>query len=351
MTWDDEKSTGDELTSPEWNDHVADQKNHSERHEEGGVDEITVEGLSGELADDQDPKDDVTRDIVEAFLDGGTNVTVSRDADTLTIDTSALNDQEVADKVGEVVEGGAQTTVSYDSGTQTATITIDAPSQSEFDDHSDRHEEDGPDALSLAVDQIQNFGSNVLSSIEDNTIAPSDITNLWDGTNVTANVNNESVSTDGLENGVAGEGNTINGLWGDTGEIVLLGYSETVSDPDDVTLDTFTRVGPRFGVTNYDWFTNYTNIEEIYASLEARWQNLDGGSEVRLQDESNGETLVSISKSAGGFDTERDRTDITSVIETYSDTRNIEVQAKVDAGTLEWSAEGDPKWAFWGQIG
>ena len=154
MAWDDEKEVAPgtedgELTPEEWNEHVADQKGHSGRHESGGVDELTVEGLSGDLADAQDPKDDVTRDIVEAFLDGGTNVTVSRDADTLTIDTSALNDQEVADKIDAVVEGGSQTTVTYDSETQTATITIDAPTQAAFDDHSTRHESGGADELSV----------------------------------------------------------------------------------------------------------------------------------------------------------------------------------------------------------
>ena len=158
MAWDSEKQTGDELTSSEWNDHVADQKGHSEWHGSGGIDEISVEGLSGDLADDQDPKAGVTRDIVEVFLDGGNNVTVSRSEDTLTIDTSALNDQEVADKVGAVVEGGEQTTVSYDSDTQTATITIDAPSQSEFDNHSERHEKDGSDELT-------NFGDTIHDSV------------------------------------------------------------------------------------------------------------------------------------------------------------------------------------------
>ena len=61
MAWDDEKQVAPgtedgELTPDEWNEHVADQKGHSGRHESGGIDELTVEGLSGDLADEQDAK-------------------------------------------------------------------------------------------------------------------------------------------------------------------------------------------------------------------------------------------------------------------------------------------------------
>ena len=61
MAWDDDKTVNPgepdgELTSDEWNTHVDDQKNHNTRHESGGVDEINVNGLSGDLADAQDPK-------------------------------------------------------------------------------------------------------------------------------------------------------------------------------------------------------------------------------------------------------------------------------------------------------
>ena len=265
MAWDDEKQVAPgteegELTPEEWNEHVADQKGHSGRHESGGIDELTVEGLSGDLADAQDPKAEVTRDIVDAFLDGGTNVTVSRDADTLTIDTTGLNDQEVADKIGAVVEGGSQTTVTYDSGTQTATITIDAPTQAAFDDHSTRHESGGADELSVTglsgdladeqdakphdiggathtADTLANLNSKVSDATLDDTADPREpeahaatheggsdslnvfdltgdlvgqglervndtlqvLSSIWDGTNVVADVNNTNTTTQTLE--------------------------------------------------------------------------------------------------------------------------------------------------------
>ena len=47
--------------------------------------------------------------------------------------------------------------------------------------------------------QISNFGSEVLSSIDGSSISPSDITGLWDGSVVTADVDNQSVSTERLE--------------------------------------------------------------------------------------------------------------------------------------------------------
>ena len=265
MAWDDEKEVAPgteqgELTPDEWNEHVADQKSHSERHESGGIDELTVEGLTGDLADAQDPKAEVTRDIVDAFLDAGTNVTVSRDADTLTIDTTALNDQEVADKIGAVVEGGSQTTVTYDSGTQTATITIDAPTQAAFDDHSTRHESGGGDELSVTglsgdladeqdakphdiggethtADTLANLNSKVSDATLDDSADPREpethaatheggsdslnvfnltgdlvgeglervndtlqvLSSIWDGANVVADVNNTNTTTQTLE--------------------------------------------------------------------------------------------------------------------------------------------------------
>lgn len=53
--------------------------------------------------------------------------------------------------------------------------------------HSSRHEEGGSDALSLAVDQIQQFGSSVVSAITGADISPK-------------SVNAESVDTDALNN-------------------------------------------------------------------------------------------------------------------------------------------------------
>jgi hypothetical protein len=97
MAWDESKSTfqqrpavaGDEkLTADEWNVHVNDQKDHSNRHESGGVDEITVEGLSGDLADPQDPKQEAVEDFVDALLAAGNAVSLTYDDanDTLTVD-------------------------------------------------------------------------------------------------------------------------------------------------------------------------------------------------------------------------------------------------------------------------
>ncbi|AFH21827.1 hypothetical protein OSG_eHP10_00085 [environmental Halophage eHP-10] len=97
MAWDDSKSTfqqrpdvpdDEKLTADEWNVHVNDQKDHSNRHESGGVDEITVEGLSGDLADPQDPKQEAVEDFVDALLAAGNAVSLTYDDanDTLTVD-------------------------------------------------------------------------------------------------------------------------------------------------------------------------------------------------------------------------------------------------------------------------
>ena len=67
-----------------------------------------------------------------------------------------------------------------------------APVQSVFDRVGDVVAETGD----YAATQISNFGSEVLSSIDGSSISPSDITGLWDGSVVTADVDNESVSTE-----------------------------------------------------------------------------------------------------------------------------------------------------------
>ena len=46
MAWDSDKATGDELTSDEWDAHVADQKGHASRHVTGGSDELTLDDLA-----------------------------------------------------------------------------------------------------------------------------------------------------------------------------------------------------------------------------------------------------------------------------------------------------------------
>jgi len=158
MAWDDDKTVNPgepdgELTSAEWNTHVDDQKNHNTRHESGGVDELSVEGLSGVLSDPQPPIEEDVDDFVDNLLVGGTNITTSYDDanDTLTIDTSGLNEEEVEDAVAALIEGGSQVTVSYDDANNTLTISVDAPTQSEFDSHATRHGYEGADELATAL--------------------------------------------------------------------------------------------------------------------------------------------------------------------------------------------------------
>jgi hypothetical protein len=149
--WDSDFATGDELTADEWDQHVTDQKNHSARHEDGGTDELDVSGLSGVLSDAQTPQTEAVEDIVDGLLQASGNIALSYDDgnNTLTIDTSALNTEEVEDAVAALVTAGNAITVNYD---------------------------DGNDSLSIAVDE---------SSLS-----------FYDGTNLTANVDNQSVSTD-----------------------------------------------------------------------------------------------------------------------------------------------------------
>jgi len=159
MAWDDSKDTfrtrpsvpvDEKLTSDEWNDHVTDQKNHSGRHEDGGVDELNVGGLSGVLADAQTPQTEAVQDIVGGLIQANGNISVTYDDgnDTLTIDTSALNEEEVEDAVAALVTAGNAITVNYD---------------------------DANDSLSIAVDESE--------------------LSFYDGTNLTANVDNQSVTT------------------------------------------------------------------------------------------------------------------------------------------------------------
>ena len=158
MAWDDDKQVAPgteegELTPEEWNEHVADQKGHSGRHENGGTDELDVSGLSGVLADAQTPQTDAVQDIVGALIQANGNISVTYDDENevLTIDTSALNTEEVEDAVAELVTAGNAVTVNYD---------------------------DDAGTLSIGVDE------SALS--------------FYDGTNLTAPVDNQSVDTEGL---------------------------------------------------------------------------------------------------------------------------------------------------------
>ena len=72
-----------------------------------------------------------------------------------------------------------------------------APVQSVFGRVGDVVAETGD----YAATQISNFSSEVLTSISGSTIAPSEITNLWNGAVVTADVNNTNTTTETLEAG------------------------------------------------------------------------------------------------------------------------------------------------------
>jgi len=128
-----------------------DPKAHAGEHENGGVDELNVSGLSGVLADAQTPQTEAVQDIVGALVQANGNISVTYDdaGNVLTIDTAALNTEEVEDAVAALVTAGNAITVNYD---------------------------DANDALSIGVDE------SALS--------------FYDGTNLTAPVDNESVSTE-----------------------------------------------------------------------------------------------------------------------------------------------------------
>lgn len=162
MAYDDTKSNfasrddvpaDEKLTADEYNDLVAFLQAHSSEHESGGSDELNVSGLGGVLSDPQPPETEAVQDIVGALIQSSGNISVTYDDanDTLTIDTSALNEEEVEDAVAALVTAGNAITVNYD---------------------------DANDSLSIAVDE---------SSLS-----------FYDGTSLTAPVDNESVSTEDL---------------------------------------------------------------------------------------------------------------------------------------------------------
>lgn len=172
---------------------------HSGRHEQGGDDELDVEGLSGVLDDQQDPQshgnDRHTDNYVpdtELGSDGGvatlnsSGVLTSGQVPDLAItevstvetedDLTTLSDVQIGD-VGIVTDSDPDTNNSYIltgdpssldnwSALQTPTSPVQsvngetgdvdldssdvsAPSQSDFDDHSSRHESGGADEISV----------------------------------------------------------------------------------------------------------------------------------------------------------------------------------------------------------
>ena len=158
MAWDDEKEVAPgteqgELTPDEWNEHVADQKSHSERHESNGDDELSVEGLSGDLADEQDAK---PHDI------GGATHT----ADTLANLNSKVSDATLDD--------------------------TDDPREPEA--HAATHE-GGSDSLNV-FDLTGDLVGEGLERVNDTLQV---LSSIWDGTNVVADVNNTNTTTQTLE--------------------------------------------------------------------------------------------------------------------------------------------------------
>ena len=158
MAWDDEKQVAPgtedgELTPEEWNEHVADQKNHSERHESNGDDELSVEGLSGDLADEQDAK---PHDI------GGP---------THTADTLANLNSKVSD----------------------ATLD-DSADPREPEAHAATHE-GGSDSLNV----FNLTGDLVGEGLERVNDTLQVLSSIWDGTNVVADVENTNTTTQALE--------------------------------------------------------------------------------------------------------------------------------------------------------
>lgn len=107
---------------------------------------------TAEIADSVDIRtDEQIQDVVGGLIQANGNISVTYDDanDVLTVDTSALNEEEVEDAVASLITAGNAITVNYD---------------------------DVNDSLSIAVDE---------SSLS-----------FYDGTNLTANVDNQSVITD-----------------------------------------------------------------------------------------------------------------------------------------------------------
>lgn len=74
-------------------------------------------------------------DIVGALVTGGTNVTATYDdgADTLTIDTSALNEEEVEDAVAALLSAGNAISLTYNDPGDTLTVAVDESALSFYD--------------------------------------------------------------------------------------------------------------------------------------------------------------------------------------------------------------------------
>jgi len=176
-----EKGGADELAVDGLSGDLADAqdpKTHSGTHEDGGGDELDVSGLSGVLADAQTPQTEAVQDIVGALVTGGTNVTVTYDdvGDVLTVDTSALNEEEVEDAVGALVTAGNAITVNYDDAADTLSIGVDESALSFYDGTNLTADVDNGSVNTGAATLTNGPTYEVLASV-DNAAIP-DITGL-----------------------------------------------------------------------------------------------------------------------------------------------------------------------------
>jgi len=189
------------------------------------------DGWAQEVNDNWDTIDstlkteEAVQDIVGGLIQANGNISVTYDDanDVLTIDTSALNEEEVEDAVAGLITAGNAITVNYD---------------------------DPNDSLSIAVDE---------SSLS-----------FYDGTNLTADVDNQSVKTEELTGGIAGSGNSITAQWGNENEEIELVGASTGLISKTITSTSYTNLfgveRPVIDLTNLD----YTNITEIKAQYTVR---------------------------------------------------------------------------------
>ena len=83
--WDDtDIEDNDVIPTSQWIAHVNDQKGHSGRHESGGADEISVQGLNGQLAEAQNA-DSYKGNDIDSNGDGSVNDADGVDGTSLTI--------------------------------------------------------------------------------------------------------------------------------------------------------------------------------------------------------------------------------------------------------------------------
>ena len=90
---------------------------HAVTHQDGGVDEIDVTGLSGLLADEQDPLDHAA----DHQNGGGDEIDVTGLSGVLADPQTPIT-ENVQDIVGAMVVAGDNTTVTYDDGAGTLTV-------------------------------------------------------------------------------------------------------------------------------------------------------------------------------------------------------------------------------------